>query len=45
MLGGEAEQGLEGGHRRAPAVEAEDELVDVVWQSPGLQFTETPLCR
>ena len=54
MLGGEAEQGLEGGHRRAPAVEAEDELVVVVWQvfgadavvgalQPGLEVREGPM--
>ena len=35
MLCGEAEQGLERGHRRSAAVEAEDELVDVVRQVLG----------
>jgi len=29
LLAAEAEQGLEGGHRGPPAVEAEDELVEV----------------
>ena len=54
MLGGEAEQGLEGGHGRAPEVEAEDELVDVVWQvlgadaavgalQPSLEVREGPM--
>ncbi len=32
VLGGEAEQRLECGHRRASAIEPEDELVDVVGQ-------------
>ena len=54
VLGGEAEQRLERGHRRASAVEPENELVDVVRQvfrahavvgsrQPGLEVREGPV--
>ena len=54
MLCGEAEQGLEHGHRRSAAVEAEDKLVDLVRQvlgtdavmgaqQPGLEIGEGPM--
>jgi len=41
-LGLQAEQGLEGGHRGAAAVEAEGELVEVDRQMIGGHTTERP---
>lgn len=35
ILAGQPEEGLEGGHWGSTPIEAEDELVDVVWQVIG----------